>query len=322
MQPDPEAQSQSERPYAILRIKRKRNEEPLDGLLVDPDARPSRKRSRGALNFFKFVETVEEAAWVDAKKTQDLQDRLAALAREPEKKDVPATSVSAPAIVEQPSSPVSTPSTPLPLQDDRKYTIIKREVPSTDPRPQRRNPTAPPKIWSTKELEALRASRSKFTMYDAVLSTSNLSSSASKIPEIDPEVAKFLPLLKDLGLAEDGATSSSSLVSVPAADDNDYVYDVFYQRPTTFQELYEPSTSIYNIGTLTNIPEELMLYDTDSESEVGDTDDEDSNAEDWYTNEYPDEESSEELSEGGSDEYHEDSDHELQYDDDSDHEWR
>lgn len=36
----------------------------------------------------------------------------------------------------------------------------------------------------------------------------------------------------------------------PIGDDDDYVYDVFYQRPTTFEALYEPSMSMGNIGTL------------------------------------------------------------------------
>lgn len=50
-----------------------------------------------------------------------------------------------------------------------------------------------PKVWSTKELQALRESQSSFAMYDAIPSSSALSSKS----EIDPEVAKFLPLLRD-----------------------------------------------------------------------------------------------------------------------------
>lgn len=82
-----------ERPYAILRIKRKRHEEPLDGLgecynfliikhsaqgnfsVVDPEAVPRRKRSRGALNFFKFAATVEQNAWDDENQKKNLQVR-------------------------------------------------------------------------------------------------------------------------------------------------------------------------------------------------------------------------------------------------------
>lgn len=42
-------------------------------LVVDPEAVPSRKRSRGALNFFKFAETVEQNAWDDEKQKRDLE---------------------------------------------------------------------------------------------------------------------------------------------------------------------------------------------------------------------------------------------------------
>ncbi|KAF9811111.1 hypothetical protein IEO21_06660 [Rhodonia placenta] len=304
-----------ERPYAIVRIKRKRNEEPLDGLVVDPEAVPSRKRSRGALNFFKFAETA----------------RLSTLARESPRKENLATSVSAPAVVEQAVSPAV--STPRPQLDDsnRRYTIVKRERPGTE-RVQRRVPTAPPKVWSTKELQALRESQSSFAMYDAIPSSSALSSKS----EVDPEVAKFLPLLRDYLKLDDPSMgtppgSMSTLSSSPSVthtiDDSDYVYDVFYQRLTTLAELYEPGMPVWNIGTLTEIPEELMMYDSDDDSEVYDTDDEDSNAEDFYKNDYPDGDP-DEMSDGSEgsvdpDVFHEDSDYDdMIHGDTSDHEWR
>ncbi|CCL99468.1 uncharacterized protein FIBRA_01486 [Fibroporia radiculosa] len=282
-----------DRSYAILRIKRKRNEEPLDGLVVDPESVPSRKKSRGALNFFKFAATVERATFDDEQQKRDLEARLATLAR----KSNICASVSAPAVVEK-SITSQSPSVSRPQADDpgRIYTIVKRESPSTQLPATQRRVTAPPKVWSTKELEALRQSQSGLKLYDAILSSSSLTSTVS---DMDPEMANFLPMLQDY-LRLDGpsmATSSASTSSFPSSangtapgDDNDYVYDVFYQRPTTFQELYEPSLSIMNIGTLTGVPEELMLYDSDSDSEVADTDDEDSNAEDWYKNDYPEDE--------------------------------
>ena len=55
-----------------------------------------------------------------------------------------------------------------------------------------------PKVHSYKDLE-----RATFTLYDAVPSSSSLASMASPIPatpdkmDIDPEVAKFLPMLQD-----------------------------------------------------------------------------------------------------------------------------
>jgi len=331
-----ERSEQQEKPYAILRIKRKRHEEPLDGLLVDPETVSRRKRSRGALNFFKFAATVEQDAWDDEKQQKDLEARLADLARETAQNSVLATSVSAPAIVEQTTQPAPPPSTPHAKVDDpsRRYVVLKREVPASEPPAARRAHNAPPKIWSTKELEALRK-LTGFTMYDAVPSSSTLSTSTSTSSEMDPEVAKFLPLLRDyLRLDDSGMVTPPGSMPVlppsgsaqPTMDDSDYVYDVFYQRPTTFQELYEPSISMGNIGTLLDIPDELNLDDSDSDSEVYDTDDEDSNAEDWYKNDYPDEEDPSDFSDGseGSDVFHEhsDSDDIVNNDPSEDHEWR
>ncbi|KZT12156.1 uncharacterized protein LAESUDRAFT_720131 [Laetiporus sulphureus 93-53] len=317
MQVERTQQDQSERLYAILRIKRKRNEEPLDGLVVDQELRPRRKRSRGTLNFFKFAETVEQGAWDDNQKKKDLETRLTILARQSAQGELPSSSVSAPAIVEQAAGITATPSPATPLRPPRdtfgrKYTIIRREAPLTEPpfSKRRRVPAAPPKVWSTKELEALK--HAQVTMYDAIPSSSALPSEPSAAPNIDSEVAKFLPLLQDyLKLDDKAVVPPSPTKTVPPAtiDESDYVYDVFYQRPTTFQELYQPSTSVSNIGRLTDVPDELMWYDSDTESEVGDTDDEDSNAEDWYKNDYPEELSDEGGSEG-SDVFHENSDYE------------
>ena len=75
--------------YTIVRIKRKRTEEPLDALgdlafildhlihfrllsLVVVD-RPRRKKSKGTLNVFQFAETVEPGAWDDERQRQELE---------------------------------------------------------------------------------------------------------------------------------------------------------------------------------------------------------------------------------------------------------
>lgn len=42
-----------------------------------------------------------------------------------------------------------------------------------------------------------------------------------------------------------------SLLSTESQNDEDYVYDVFYQRQSTLQEMYTPSSSVSgNIATL------------------------------------------------------------------------
>ncbi len=61
---------QSEQPYTILRIKRKRNEEPLDALVVEDTARRKKSRPGGV---FKFAQTVENEAWKDQKIQQQIQ---------------------------------------------------------------------------------------------------------------------------------------------------------------------------------------------------------------------------------------------------------
>lgn len=126
-----------------------------------------------------------------------------------------------------------------------------------------------PKVWSTKELEAAKRAV-QFKMYEAVPSTST-GKKASTPSEIDAEIDKFLPLLKDYLNGkqlppERRAALSSALLDIvsdlappsPAksvkggkdADgmDEDYVYDVFYHRPATSKDLYDPNSS--NIAKL------------------------------------------------------------------------
>ena len=67
---DADAQNPTQ-PYTILRIKRKRNEEPLDALVVESGIR--RKKSRGGMGVFKFAQTVEDGAWNDRKLHQRIQ---------------------------------------------------------------------------------------------------------------------------------------------------------------------------------------------------------------------------------------------------------
>ncbi|KAJ3930954.1 MAG: hypothetical protein NXY57DRAFT_1009626, partial [Lentinula lateritia] len=60
-----------EQPYTFLRIKRKRNEEPLDALVVESGAR--RKKSKGGSGVFKFAKTIEEGVWEDEEQKKAIQ---------------------------------------------------------------------------------------------------------------------------------------------------------------------------------------------------------------------------------------------------------
>lgn len=81
----------SVQPYTILRIKRKRNEEPLDALgkhcsfsrpdttlipvyLVVESGMP-RKKSRAAMDIFQFAQTVEDDTWKDEARQRAIQVR-------------------------------------------------------------------------------------------------------------------------------------------------------------------------------------------------------------------------------------------------------
>ncbi|KAH9952941.1 hypothetical protein BC827DRAFT_1251438, partial [Russula dissimulans] len=57
--------------YTILRIRRKRNENPVDALVIESTVR---RKKRGGPSIFQFAETVEPEAWGDREK--DPQVRL------------------------------------------------------------------------------------------------------------------------------------------------------------------------------------------------------------------------------------------------------
>ncbi|TFY72883.1 hypothetical protein EVG20_g151 [Dentipellis fragilis] len=267
-------------PYTILRIKRKRTDEPLDALVVQ--SRIRRKKSRGGMNVFQFAETLEQDAWDDERATKELQDRISTLAREQ------SSQVGA--------EPAREPLAAPPRADSgRQYTVI-NALGDLKPNPYA---TAPPAVLSAKDLEKQKAD---FQMYDAILASENAT-------PMDPEIEKFLPMLQDyLKVGETAPPASAASAPLPSpgvppasnVEGPDYVWDVFFHRPGALNY-----TSVSNIGTLTGLPASFAdPFSSDSESEPEDDADEDSNAEEYYKNDYPDEEDSD-----GSDEFHERSDH-------------
>ncbi|KAF8208600.1 hypothetical protein K438DRAFT_1812540 [Mycena galopus ATCC 62051] len=288
--------------YTILRIKRKRNEEPLDALVVESRRR---KKSRGGVGVFQFAQTVEHDAWEDDKRKRDIEDQISRLARE---------SAGATLDPKPPPNPRASPSTP---KDDplRRYKIIAHdeEVPTT----RRRLPTSPPKVVSAKDVLP-KAKDTGFKLYDAVLSADKPAAAGNE------EMDKFIPMLNEyLKLNDISASASTSSIAetLPPSESvstDDYVWDVFYHRPATLTEWNEAA----NVGTLTGLPPSITdPYDSASDSEEEDEADEDSNAEEYYKNDYPDEENSSEEDDSG-DEFHENSGNESYEEDGSDHEWR
>jgi len=290
-------------PCTILRIKRKRNEEPLDALVVD--SRVRRKKSRGGVGVFQYAQTVENDAWDDVQGQKDIQAKISQLALETAAK----TALQPPPTVADvtPPSPASRQS-----KDDntRRYTIVEYDQPRA---PISRFPTSPPKVLSSKEIPKTPID---FKMYDAILAA------RQPLPTDDAsEMDKFLPMLNDYLKIHDidiGSATNSRILKKPSAvigqptsppsgSDADYVWDVFYHRPATLTEW----NAAANVGTLTGLPPSFgAVYDSASDSEEEEDEaDEDSNAEEYYKNDYPDEIDSSESS----DEFHEDSDY-AEYD--------
>lgn len=283
-------------PYTIVRIKRKRTDEPLDALVVE--SRVRRKKVKGSRHVFQFVQTVEETVWEDKQVQETLQNQISKLSQNDHDNN---TQPSVPADIT--NLPGTQRSRRL-AEDGKRYTI----VPTHESVENTKFATSPPKVISAKDAQ----SQSDFRMYDAVPADQKPTS-----PVFDSDMEKFLPMLQNYLRMND--EPSQVLSAAPPAED--YVWDVFYRRPCTLSEW----NSVANIGTLEGLPPSLDdPYSSDSESEEEDEADEDSNAEEYYKNDYPDEDDSSDS--GGSDIFHDGSEAEddIRYDNlsDEDNDWR
>jgi len=232
------------------------------------------------MGLFKFAQTVENDAWEVEKIASDIRNEIFRVSRQPSSSTLRPT-YSAP---------------PKHRDDTRRYTILNHSEPDVEGA----RPTIPPKIAPSENLSSVKSAPG-FKLYDAVLATDRDAPTS-----LDTEMDKFLPMLNDylkihdlkLGTSDPSGPETGS-VSNPSKLD-DYVWDVFYHKPTTIGEWNE----VANIGTLTGLPPSITdPNDSTSESEEEDEADEDSNAEEYYKNDYPEDGSSSE------DEFHEDSEY-------------
>ncbi|KAH8114547.1 hypothetical protein DFH11DRAFT_1595123 [Phellopilus nigrolimitatus] len=289
--------------YTILRIKRKRDEDVPDLLVVEPTLKKGFKRRKSGLDVFQFAETVDAAAWKDVEQ-DELRDRLSKLSKaapDSPQKNQTDTTPTAPDVFSRHSSSQT---------QARQYRVIGQDESEHD-RQSSRFSAVPPKVLSSKDLEQ---SSSKLRIYDAVLAP------PEPEVEVDPEMEKFQLLVQDYLTVNDSISSQAIPDSQPAQQriarnvsglsrpsSGEFVYDIFYHRPSTLSEM----TVAANMATVTGLPPAFDDdYDPDSEEEEEDEADEDSNAEDFYRNDYPDEESFD-GSESGSDMFHDYSDDEL-----------
>ncbi|KAF9220492.1 hypothetical protein BS17DRAFT_315514 [Gyrodon lividus] len=277
-----EAQSQNH-PYTILRIKRKRTDEPLDALVVE--SRFRRKKSRGGVDVFQFAQTVENDAWEDQQIRLSLQSQISKLAQDSNES---AKGQVSPVREVKPSA--APPHVSRADNSTPRY-AVKATGEDAGVRFKRR-PTSPPKVLPSKDI-----TQNDFKMYDAVLEPQD-----SSLPPMDSEMEKFLPMLQDYLTLHDtsssgavSTTTNTSFTDVAAGDE--YVWDVFYRRPYSSSEW---NSFAANVGTVTGLPPSALDDDLsdESQSEEEDEADEDSNAEEYYKNDYPDEEDSDSDSSG------------------------
>ncbi|KAI7891301.1 uncharacterized protein EV154DRAFT_508596 [Mucor mucedo] len=262
----------------ILRIKRKRNEEPLDALLVHQEnEKRSKKNSEKLKNsvlkvsaaalptLFRLAETVEQKSFSDLNEAKKLKDRISRRI--------------------QPGS--SRPQTPTTLEEKKDRLVREQKEASSKARyrvihQNRSSPDedAPPVVQSAAE----KAAKDLFQMYEAVKDEET--SKANLFMDDDTEdpddiMCNFIPMVKEYLTLQERETEK----------EEDYVYDVYYRDDNSFEQ----GINSKNVGSLVWFDDTSEYLDDDSDSELGDDVDEDSNAEDYYQNDYPEEEDSDEF---------------------------
>ncbi|KAG0167231.1 solute carrier 7, member 6 opposite strand [Apophysomyces sp. BC1034] len=263
----------------ILRIKRKRNEEPLDALLVHQDQeRHAEKRSRKDNNtkqssqsiptvsatnlpkLFRLAETVEENSFKNIAEAQKLKERITRRIQPGSRPRTPDLNERKDRMMQQ----------QLKTTRQARYRVINQNRAKT-------SNNLPPVVQSASD----KAAEDLFQMYEAV------KEDEKKQPKLfmdegmdDPDdiMCNFIPMVKEyLTLNE----------TQEETEESDYVYDVYYRDDSNnTAEIHSG-----NIGSLVWFENESEYVNDDEDSELGDHEDEDSNAEDYYQNDYPDEES-------------------------------
>ncbi|ORZ22178.1 hypothetical protein BCR42DRAFT_473019 [Absidia repens] len=275
---------QSDSPQMILRIKRKRNEEPLDALLVQHQdmqdlgkdkrsKKDSMKSSNSTLKvsamalprIFRLAETVEEDSFKNINEAKKLKDRINRRIRPGTRSDT-AGNLDAKRDKKTQHSQTSA--------KQARYRLITQNRTKVDK-------TMPPTVQSSSE----KAAEDLFQLYEAVKDEKHRDEPKLFMDddEENPDdiMCNFIPMVKEYLTLND---------RVEEPEKDDYVYDVYYcDKSTDDADVTGP-----NVGSLMWFDQETEYLNEDSDSEIGDNEDEDSNAEDFYQNDYPDEEDSDE----------------------------
>ncbi|KAF0543011.1 RNA polymerase II nuclear localization protein iwr1 [Gigaspora margarita] len=286
--------------YTIVRLKRKRNAEPLDALVVQQQLvkKPKRQGSLpkdmkateeqkinedSSLPFvFRFAETVDEINFNDSTKSQQLKDRITKLINRKDKVRPKERSIKQ--IRDQQIAWFN--------ENTRRerYKVIDRNRQSGN--------FAHFSSDSVEDEE--NATDEMFKMYDAVKEELPIEPKFIEEDNLDSDImCNFIPMVREYLTLQENIDKESNTDS-----DNDYVYDVYYHDDSM---VFDDKPEYQNYASLTWFNDDdngIFVKETAGKDDFEYSDEEDSNAEDYYTHDYPDEEEVWSEQEGySSDEY-------------------
>ncbi|CAG8580168.1 5792_t:CDS:10 [Acaulospora morrowiae] len=278
--------------FTIVRLKRKRNAEPLDALvvkqLIENGIEHKKKRpkqqtdDKGKENvsdeskdhekesvplIFRFAETVDEISFSDSNKKQQLKDRIVKLIN---RKD-----------------PVRRKEHEVKKFRDQQIAMFKESARKERYKVIDRNrQKSGASLFSSDENEdGEEVSNELFKMYDAVREEEASSrKTLNIINDQDSDImCNFIPMIREYLTLEENADKEDHVES-----DDEYVYDVYYRDD--FMS-FDDTNDYHNIAALTWFEEDNHIFMKEAtKDEFEYSDEEDSNAEDYYTHDYPDEE--------------------------------
>ncbi|KAF9581620.1 solute carrier 7, member 6 opposite strand [Lunasporangiospora selenospora] len=319
------AKEQTNGGVTILRIKRRRNEEPLDALVLQAQAEKlSGKRQRvtsegsstteaskdtdqqSTVTVFRLATTVNETSFKDPAQSTQLRDRITRLtesssSQQRNRLSKRYTAEFGERVLERREELAHAKRAETRMA---RYRVINRNRFGSDP-----SEKAPPVVKSSLEAQA-EAALDVFSVFDAVKEEEPKSKEQlMRESEESDIVCNLLPMVREYLAVSEKTTGPKSSTESPTTrsslrmsgldntkkaddnddDDEDYVYDIYYKDNNA--ESYRESEH-RAIGSLSD----------------DDFDDSDSNAEDYYQNDYPDEEFSDgydpyALSDSDNDEY-------------------
>ncbi|KAK9767795.1 hypothetical protein K7432_002131 [Basidiobolus ranarum] len=263
-------QQQHKGSLTILRIKRKRTDEPLEALLVQDEPTGAKKlktnRKIAVAKMFRLAETVTHEIFGDAEKTLELKDKLAEMTK----------SHSVPL---QPVIPVS-----------RKETSPPEVLAVSEQKSQPKVESTRYKVINQNRMEDImqeerRSEGDGIRLFDVVREEDyeREALKTAKFTTDDPNsdiMCNFIPMLREYLSVNDKPVEEE-------LQDDEYVYDVYY-RDDSKTASNMPSVKLASLIWFDDPEDNVFLHDEGDSSDF--EGDEDSNAEDYYTNEYPEEE--------------------------------